>query len=84
MLEASDDLDLLQEPLGTECGRQLWMQDLESDLPVVLEVLCEEHHSHAATTYFTLNGVAIAKCSGETFQQVRHKSLLRERGVRSI
>jgi hypothetical protein len=31
VVEARNRLDLVQEPLGTQCGRELGMQDLEGD-----------------------------------------------------
>jgi len=39
VLQASHDLDFVQEPLGTECGGQLRMQDLDRDLAMMAQVL---------------------------------------------
>jgi len=36
MLQAGNDLYLLQEPLAAQCGRQFGVQDLESNLAAVL------------------------------------------------
>ena len=80
MLEASDDLDFLQEPVSTEGGRQLRMQNFEGHLAVMLEIFGQVHGGHAARADLRLDRVAVTKCRGETFQQVRHICLLRERG----
>jgi hypothetical protein len=84
MLELCGDLNLAQEPVAADRGRKLRMQDLNGYLTVVLPVLGKEYRGHPATACFTFNSVAVAECRRETFQQVRHKSLLRERGVESI
>ena len=42
MLEVGGDLDLLQEPLGPQDGRQLLAQHLQDHLAAMLQVLGEE------------------------------------------
>jgi hypothetical protein len=68
VLQTSDDLDLVQEPVSSECGRQLRLKNLESYLAMVLQVLCEENDSHSATPDLAFDGVAVGKCCFETFQ----------------
>ena len=48
MGEARRHLDLAQEPLGADLGRDLGPEDLEGDLAVVAQVAGQEHHRHAA------------------------------------
>ncbi len=58
MLEVSRNLDFGQEPLGTDDCGQLRLQDLQRDLPLVLDVIREIDRSHAALTEFGLDAVA--------------------------
>jgi hypothetical protein len=39
MVQPRRDLDLPEEPVGTQGGRQLGLQDLDRDGAVVLEIL---------------------------------------------
>ncbi len=52
MLEVRRRLDLGQEPLGSDDGSQLRLQDLERDLPLVLDVVREIDRRHPALTEF--------------------------------
>jgi hypothetical protein len=55
-------LDLTQESIGTDAGRELRMQDLDRDLASVLQVLGQQHHGHAAAADLRLDGVTAGKC----------------------
>ena len=58
MLEVGGRLYLGKKPLGAHHHRQLGLQDLESDLALVLQVIGQEDGGHAAFTEFTLDAVA--------------------------
>jgi hypothetical protein len=61
MLEPCGHLDLAQDPLGAEIGRDLGPQDLYGDLAVVLRVLREVHRRHAARAELTLDAVSLGQ-----------------------
>ena len=65
MLEPRGELDLAQEPLGTEGGGELGLEHLEGDRPVVLEVAGEIDRGHAAAPELALEHVAVAQGVGE-------------------
>ena len=58
MAEPGGDLDLAQEALGAERGRQLGVEDLERDLAVVPEVLGEVDRGHPAAAELALERIA--------------------------
>ena len=58
VLEVGRDLDLGQEALGPYNRRQLWLQNLDSDLALVLQVLGQIHGRHPALAQLTLDAVA--------------------------
>ena len=70
MLQPSGGADLAQEPLSTECGTEIWMQHLDGDVAVVLEVVCEVHGGHATRAEFALEAIAVRECAGEPFERV--------------
>ncbi len=51
-------LDLGQEPLGSDHRREFRLQDLQGDLPLVLQVIREVDRSHPTLTEFGLDAVA--------------------------
>ena len=59
MIQVGGDLDLGQEPFGTDNRSQLRLQDLEGHLAVVLDVLGQVHGGHPALTQLTLDGIAV-------------------------
>ena len=61
VLQAGDDLNLPEEPLAADGGRQLGLEYLERDAPVVLEVLGQQHDRHAAPAELTLDAVAVSQ-----------------------
>ena len=50
VLEVGCRLDLSQEPLGTDDRSEFWLEHLERDLPLVLEVVGEVDCDHATLT----------------------------------
>src|SRR5438874_3728370 len=72
MLQSRRDLDLAQEPLGAEGGRQLRVQQLDRDGPVVLQVLGQEHGGHAAAPQFPLHRIAVGEGLTQGVEQVGH------------
>jgi hypothetical protein len=61
MLQAGGDPDLQEEPLGSEQGGELGAQDLESDGPIVPEVVGEVDRGHAAASELALDAIAIGQ-----------------------
>jgi len=68
--------DLAEEPLAAERGGQIGAQHLERHLAVVLEVVGQIDHGHAAATDLTLDGVAVGHGGLEPLQQVGHRTVL--------
>src|SRR3989441_3451755 len=58
VLEMRSDLDLFQEPIGADDGRQLRAQFLEGDMPIVAYVVCEVDRRHAASAEQALDAIA--------------------------
>ena len=58
MGQVGGGLDLGEEPLGTDDGSQLRLEDLERDLALVLEVVRQVDCGHTALAQLTLDGVA--------------------------
>src|SRR5688500_9210613 len=58
MLQVCRRLDLVQEPLGTDNGRELGTQHLERHVPVVALVPGEVDHRHATATEFPLDAIS--------------------------
>ncbi len=65
VLQVGDGLDLTQEPLGADDGRELGAQHLDGDLAVVLEVVGEVDGGHAALAELALDRVAVGQCDGQ-------------------
>lgn len=61
VLQVGRDLDLLQEPLGANHRGQLRPQDLQGHFAVVLHVVRQEDHSHAAGADLFLDFVAVGE-----------------------
>ena len=59
MLEIGGGLDLLQEPLGADQGRELGVHDLNRHLAIVAHVMGEIDGGHAAGTQLALERVAV-------------------------
>jgi hypothetical protein len=48
--------------------------DLDGDLPLMLQILCEVHGGHAATPDLVVDGVAVGEGGGDAGKQVSHRS----------
>jgi hypothetical protein len=66
VLQVGGYLDLLQEALAAQNGRQLRPQHLHRNFALVLEVFSEIHGGHATGANLILNGVAVAEGCSET------------------
>ena len=73
MLQPGGDFDLAQEPPGAECRRELRVQNLDRDRPMVLQVLREEHRRHTPPTQLTLDRVAVSESGTERLEQIGHR-----------
>ena len=74
VLQTRRRADLALEALWPQRGGQLWMQDLEGDLAVVLEVVCEVHRGHATPPQLTLEPVAVSQATLEALGKVGQRS----------
>lgn len=72
MVELRSDLYLPQEPLGTEGGGELRLQNLDGDPAVVLEVSGQVDDGHPPAAELALEAVAVAEGPFETAQQIGH------------
>ena len=70
--EAGGELDLAEEPVGADGGREVGAEDLEGDLAVVAEVLGQEDDGHPALTQLALEIVAAGEAGGELVLQGGH------------
>jgi hypothetical protein len=65
MLQGGSDLDLPEEALLAQGGRELLAQELDGDLAVVPKVVGEVHGGHSARTELALDAVAVSQGTGE-------------------
>ena len=72
MLEVGRQLDLGQEPLGADHGRQLGAEDLHGHRPVVADVLGEVDGGHAAGAGFAVETVAVREGGLEAAEEFGH------------
>jgi hypothetical protein len=61
MLQVGGDLDLGQEALGPDHGRQLGLEHLQRHLALVLHVLRQEDSGHPALAELALDDVAVGQ-----------------------
>ena len=73
MGETGGELDLAEEPVGADRGREVGPEDLEGDLAVVAEVLGQEHDGHAALAELALELVAPGETAFELLLQFVHE-----------
>src|SRR5262249_58320475 len=59
--------------LGAEHGGELWPQDLDRHLAVVLEVRREVDGGHAARAELALDAIAAGECGGEAAVRVAQR-----------
>ena len=72
VLEVGRQLDLGQEPLGADHGRQLGAEDLHGHRPVVADVLGEVDGGHAAGAGFAVETVAVREGGLEAAEEFGH------------
>ena len=72
VVQPRGDLDLAEEALGTERGRQLRAQHLHGHLAVVLGVLGEIHGRHAAGAELAGDPVPAGQRGGEAIDRMGH------------
>jgi hypothetical protein len=73
MIQIRGDLDFAQEAVGTKGCCQLWTEDLDCNLSLVLQVLSEVDRSHPTRPKLSLDLVTVSQRSLQTFQQVSHR-----------
>ena len=66
MLQRGSVMDFAFEPLDPYGAGQLGWEALQCDIAPVPEIAGEKDDGHAATPEFALEGIAVAKCFGET------------------
>ena len=66
MLKMRGDLDLFQETVCADHGRQFGAEDLEGDMPIVAYVVCEVDRRHAASAEQALDAIAAGEGGTET------------------
>ena len=72
MIELRGGLDLAEEALGAQRGRQLGAQYFDGHLALVFQVTSEVDRGHAAGAEFVLDGVAVRECCGESLYRITH------------
>src|SRR5439155_26556172 len=77
MCEPGHDLDLAQEPIGSDRRRDVAVEDLDRDLPAMLEVVREEDRRHSAAPQLAVEAIALGQSPREVFGSVgRHRVTL--------
>src|SRR4030095_2259233 len=61
MLQGGGGLDFPHKPVSSDDRRELWPENLDRYLPVVLEIFGEIDGRHAALTQLPLNAVAVGE-----------------------
>ena len=72
MLQPGGDLDLPHEPLGPERRRELRVEDLDRNRPLMLQVLRQEHRRHPPPTQLPLDRVAVSESLTQGVEQIAH------------
>src|SRR5262249_33710394 len=75
MLEPGRDLDLAQESLGAEDGRDVVAEHLEGDESSVFDVAGKKDGSHTAATELALDDVAVADSLAQGLPKICHARL---------
>jgi hypothetical protein len=70
VLESGGDLDLAEEPVAAERGRQLGLEHLDGDTTTVLQVLGQEDDCHAALAQGPFDAVPIAERCRELLEKI--------------
>ena len=71
MLQIRGRLDLCEEALGADDRSQLRLEDLEGDLPLVLQVIREIDRRHPAFAQFALDAVTTFEGCVQTGDRIR-------------
>ena len=74
VLQRGGGLDLDDEPLGAEDRGELRLEDLERDLPVVLQVAGQVDRGHPTPAELTLDPVPIGQSGGDRRGAIYHGS----------
>ena len=72
VLQVGDGLDLAEEPLGADDGREVGAEHLDGDLALVAEVVGEVDRGHAALAELALDAVAVGENGAEALDGVGH------------
>jgi hypothetical protein len=72
VLQVRRRLDLGEEPLGPDDSGQLWLEHLQRDLPLVLQVVGKIYRGHASLTELSLDVVAPLQGSVQACRGVGH------------
>jgi hypothetical protein len=72
MRQLRDDLDLAREAVGTHGRGELGPEDLQRDLPIVLEVVGEVDGCHASLPDLTLDGVGVGERRAHSIDGLGH------------
>ena len=75
MLEGGGDLDLAEEPLAAEGGRQLGLEQLDGDAPAVLQVLGEERRPPSRVAKLPLHAISLAERRRELLEDSHEPGL---------
>src|SRR5262245_63393051 len=70
MGEARGEVNLLQEPFGTERRGQLGAEDLQGDIAIMAEIVSEEYDSHATPPDFPYDPIPVAQRRFETTAKI--------------
>src|SRR5690349_21337539 len=71
MLETCRDLDLAQEPVGTERGGELGAEDLHRHLPAVADILGQVDRGHPSLSDLSVEGVTVLQSFGQAGEGAR-------------
>ena len=69
VLKGRGDVDLAEEPIAANDGRQLRLEQLDGDRPVVLEVLGEKDDRHPAAAELALHVVSLTERCRELIEE---------------
>ena len=74
-------MDLAEEPLRAEHRGQLGFQNLDRDLALMLDVVCEIHRRHPTGAYLTLDPIAVGESNFKAVEELSaHRAGLIMRG----
>jgi hypothetical protein len=74
MLEARGGPNLLHEAIRAQDRSEFGLQDFDSDLPLVFEILRQVHGRHAARAELAFDAVSISQSCSDPFQHVWHRT----------